>query len=548
MATTVVSELINEIGFRVNRSELRNVERSFDRLRDRASQVGRSMTVAVTAPLVALGAISLKVASDAVEAQNKFDQVFGNIADSANQFANQLSSDLRRSDTAIKDNLASLQSFAIGMGFAEGEAFKFSTSIQKMIFDFASFNNISDDESFQRFIAGLSGSGEVFDRFGINIKDAALGLELQSMGLAESTAKATELQKVLGRVSIIQKALGKQGAIGDASRTMFEFASALKSTRGILSDLLSDFGKELLPIAKTVLNTFNEWATSLRNKLTPQMKRIILLVGFLVAAVGPLLLIFAGAVTVVNFLSGAFGVLATAAAAANVPILLLIGKFVLIGLAIASVGAVIALIVEDFLVFQEGGNSLIGFLIDRFGDLTSFLEDQGSFILSIFGDLFGGLRDQFNGLINFVTGVFQADWRMAVQGLGEFFIATIGNAIRVITIPLQAVLDVFNQITGKKISLRGLSNSVTSFGNQGLSALTAQPVDFQAAQQLRTARNLAVQSENNFNVNSTVNMMFPVGTDQSTISSAEQQVKKAVRDEIMHEVRKIVVDNPKVQK
>ena len=46
------------------------------------------------------------------------------------------------------DNLANLQSFAIGMGFAKKEALKFSTSIQGMVFDFASFNNISDKEAF----------------------------------------------------------------------------------------------------------------------------------------------------------------------------------------------------------------------------------------------------------------------------------------------------------------------------------------------------------------------------------------------------------------
>jgi hypothetical protein len=546
MATTVVSELINEIGFSVNQSQLSQVESSFESIRNRAAQVGRTMTAAITAPLAAIAAVSIKAASDSVETQNKFNQVFGSISEDANKFATQLSTDLRRSNTGIQDNLASLQSFAVGMGFAEKEAFKFSTSIQKMVFDFASFNNISDDDSFQRFIAGLSGSGEVFDRFGINIKDAALGLELQALGLAESTAKATEMQKVIARVSIIQKALGKQGAIGDASRTMFEFASAIKSARSVIADLLSDFGTELLPIAKSVVNTFNDWAIALRNKLTPEMKRIILVVGFIVAAVGPLLLVFAGLATAASFIASAFGALSAAAVAANTTVGLLVAKFILIGLAIAAVGIALALVIEDILVFQRGGNSLIGFLIDKFGEFTSFLESQGSFILGIFSDIFGGIRDTFDGLIEFITGVFMGKWRFAIQSLGKVLISALTTAINAALVPFQAVLDVFNQITGKKVSLRGVAGGLGAAANRGLQSLTAPTGGLPSTG--FNARQIAVDSQRNFNVNSNINMSFPVGTDQSTIDSAQQQIKKAVRDELMFEVRKVVTDNPKVQR
>jgi len=541
----VVNELVNRINFRVNFSQIRRVERSFDRIGRNAEQIGRNISAAITLPFAALSVLSIKAASDAIETENKFDQVFEGMTQEANAFVDSYSKGLRRSETFVRDNIATLQSFALGMGLGKKEAFGMAKTLQGLVLDFASFHNISDDNSFRRFISALSGSSQVLDRFGIDIKVASLNLELQRLGLAESTLKATELQRVMARLSLIQRAMGRQGALGDAKRTMFEFASALKSTRGVLKDLLADFGKELIPLAKGVLNAFNNIVLNLKNKLTPQIKRVIISVGILVAAVGPLLLIFTGIAGAVALFSSALGALSAMAFTAGTTVSLLLGKFVLIGVAIAAVGVALALVVEDLLLFQARGNSLIGLLIERFGDLVNTLKVEGVHIVGVFSDIFGGIRDFFDGLIEFVTGVFMGKWRFAIQSLGKVIISVFSNAIRLATLPFQAVLDVLNKLTGSNANAGNLGNQFAGVASQGLAALTAQgslPSSDINAQQI------AQESINNFNVNSNINMNFPVGTDQTTIDNADQQLRKAVRDEIMFEVRKAVVDNPRVQR
>tara|TARA_Y100000310_G_C20703455_1_gene832279 strand:+ start:9734 stop:11380 length:1647 start_codon:yes stop_codon:yes gene_type:complete len=548
MATTVVSELLNIIGFKVDEGEVRKVENTFKRIQDKATSAGKSLSLALTVPFATLSALSLKAASDAVETQNKFNQVFSGISDDANAFASSLAKDLRRSEGVIQDNLSSLQSFSIGMGFAQDEAFGLSKKLQGLIFDFASFNNVSDDEAFQRFLSGLSGSGEVFDRFGINIKQSALELELQAMGLATSAARATEMQKVLARVSIIEKALGRQGAIGDAQRTMLEFASAIKSTRAVIADLLADFGAELLPLARRVLNTFNEVATELRTSLTPEIKRMILFVGFLVAAIGPLLLIVGGASATIAFLAGAFSKLAIAAAAANTSVLLFIAKFVLIGAAIASVIALLGLLIEDIIVFQRDGNSLIGFLVDGFQDLAKMVKAAGFSILEDIGNIFGSIRNTFDAFINFVTGVFTARWRFAVRNFVRILISSVATAARGIGLIVQGVADTLAKlgIVDGRIDVNAAIQGAEDFANTAIRNLTATRSGLESNG--FNARRIATESARNFNVNSNITLNFPVGTDQGTIDTADQQIRKAVRDELLFEARKIAVDNPQLQR
>jgi len=202
----------------------------------------RRLSLAIAAGL----GISIKLASDAEQTFSKFRLVMGDAADEAERFAKAVGSEVGRSVIDIAEGLSTFQSFFVGMGFASGDALKMSKVLTRLSIDFASFNNISDSEALQRFIAALSGSGEVLDRFGINIKSAALDQELLARGFPKVTQGATEQQKAVARLGIIYRAMGDQGALGNAAETADEFANKLKRLRGELKDLAVDIGKRFL--------------------------------------------------------------------------------------------------------------------------------------------------------------------------------------------------------------------------------------------------------------------------------------------------------------
>jgi len=160
MAITLL-EFVNKIGWEVDQagfdSAINNVGKAVDKLKP---AVGR-LNLVVTTVFSALTAVSTKAASDAVEVQNKFNQTFGGMSDTANTFAEGFASSLNKSDTAVKDSMSSFQAFTVGLGFGQEEALGMSQKLQTLTTDFGSFNNLSDTEAQQRFISAMSGSSEV---------------------------------------------------------------------------------------------------------------------------------------------------------------------------------------------------------------------------------------------------------------------------------------------------------------------------------------------------------------------------------------------------
>jgi hypothetical protein len=195
----------------------------------------------------------VKVAADAEETASKFNAVFKEGAPAMRQWAEDVAKAVGRSRFEIENTLSSFQAFFIGMGFGAGQAEEMSKKMQTLAIDFASFNNLSDAEASQRFISALSGSSEVLDMFGINIKQAALGAELLNMGMTKSVTQATEQEKALARLNIIFKAMGQQGAIGDAIRTQGSMANQFKRLLSDVKDLAVELGQTFMPIAKALV-------------------------------------------------------------------------------------------------------------------------------------------------------------------------------------------------------------------------------------------------------------------------------------------------------
>lgn len=237
--------------------QMKRVEGVMKRVRDRMNGVARAARRML---LVGGGAIAgfVKLASDAEEVSNRFRQVFKEQAGAAEEFAVAFAQAIGRSRGTIRKSLATYQSFFVGLGFGGDQAFEMSKRMQELAVDFASFNNISDDEALQRFISALSGSAEVLDRFGINIKAAALDQELMRSGLQVTAQSATEQQKAIARLNIILRAMTDQGAVGDALRTGESFANQLKAMRGAMKDLGVELGGIFIPHVLRLIERIRE--------------------------------------------------------------------------------------------------------------------------------------------------------------------------------------------------------------------------------------------------------------------------------------------------
>jgi len=324
----IILDLVNKVS-----GKLTPLEKDLDRTGKKMGEVGRSMTLGITAPLALAAGAFVKAAADAEETENRFRQVFGSLSDDAGAFADELGDAVGRSSIKIMDGLSTFQSFSVGMGFAREEASEMSKSIQTLALDFASFNNISDDEAMQRFISALSGSSEVLDRFGINIKQSALDLELQAQGLANSTSEATEQQKVIARLAIIMRAMTDQGATGDAIRTQDSFTNQMKRLNDAFLDFRVQLGRDIIP-ALTGLVTAAGNALEKFNGLSEGTRKSIIVFATFLAVLGPASMVVGG---VTKALIG----LRTAMIAARVASIALLGPWMLVVAAAAAVAGIV---------------------------------------------------------------------------------------------------------------------------------------------------------------------------------------------------------------
>lgn len=275
------------------------------------------------APLAAV----VKIAGDATEAANKFTQVFGSEAKRSAAFVDELAKSVGRSKVEIMDGMSAFQAFFVGLGFAPEKAREMSQALEQLSIDFGSFHNISDQESMERFISALSGSSEVLDRFGVNIKASALNQELLRMGIKKTTANATEVEKVLARMNIMFRALGDQGAVGDAVRTAGSFSNQLKRLRGVAMDAAAAIGDALIPAVTPIIiklgdivKTIAEW-TKENGSLTLSLAKVV--TGAM--AIGGAMMLAAGAIRTVAFVINAYRTATKAAAAAQAALLALSG-------------------------------------------------------------------------------------------------------------------------------------------------------------------------------------------------------------------------------
>ena len=271
--------------------EAGEMEKSLAQIRNKLDKFARS-AVKVGATLAAIGGAGVVALSKAAAAANRvelvgrrLDAVFRDASDEARKFARELAVSIGDSRFAVEDTLVTFKSFFAEIVNSEQDQIAFSQRMTQLSRDFAAFQGMDSTEALQRFISALSGSPEVLDRFGINLKAAALDAEFAAKGLDITTESAAEFQKVIARMDIIERTMSKQGAIGKAVTELATFSGALRAATSAVRDFTVAVGQALLPILRPVIATFANMARGFETIATHAPA---LTVAFGVIAVGTL--------------------------------------------------------------------------------------------------------------------------------------------------------------------------------------------------------------------------------------------------------------------
>lgn len=511
MAT--VRELITTWGFKIDLKSLDRMDARVGALTKDVGKVGENinrvaqgmvgfgtrMTAFVTVPIIALGAVLAKTASDAEETESKFEAVFSGISNESGKVAKNLRDNFGLGATEAKKLLADTGDLLTGFGFSQKAALELSKNVQELAVDLSSFTNNAGGAqgASVALTKALLGERESVKLLGIAILeedvkkqvalDTANGLTFESLRQAKAFAT---LQIAMSQ---------SKNAIGDFAKTQGSTANQLKLLTRDLKDEADVLGKLLIPAFRDLIRMGREavfWFSQLEEGTKDN---IILFLG-MVAIVGPLILGLGllGISIIAIVRAYAFlkiGIIAARTAMLGFTLVSLIFPVIALGLGLA-----LGVLIDDFRNFFAGNKSLLG-------------EWLGEWVIVKEGLL--GVYDQI------VEGTSKA-------------MEKISNIIK------NPIKEIKSLISDLKFLPGFISDTLGLSDIQNQSFLPGGGVLLQPA-------GGGTINRNSNRVTTHITMSIPEGTPEQQIAQVEEAGKRVVQDEIDLILRRLNNDSPEVE-
>jgi TP901 family phage tail tape measure protein len=332
------------------------------------------------------------------------------------------------------------------------------------------------DEAFNQVIVGLSAMEDPIERntAGVNLFGTMwedLGPEVV-MSLS-TTNDAIDMTRESMESLVNVKYDTLSGALGGLWRT-------------IQVDVLQPIGNQLIPYVTKGISVVQKF-TDKWNKLGPATQKAVVKFAAVAASVGPVLMGFGKISTRISTVISNFGRVGgaitrlTGASGFSGIAKIMIGPF---GIAAAAVAAAAILIYKNWdriaPILQKIGQRFADFwktvqpqlepFINLVKEVASYLKETlepvfkivwkaaGDYVVKFFDDvsvIIDGVLGVFEGVITFLTGVFQGNWEKAWNGIVQAVGSIFGTLESLVKTPLNAVINLVNKAIGaiNKISV-----------------------------------------------------------------------------------------------
>lgn len=256
--------------------------------------------------------------------------------------------------------------------------------------------------------------------------------------------------------------------------------------RTIQVDVLQPIGNQLIPYVTKGISAIQKF-TDKWNKLGPTTQKTVVKFAAVAASVGPVLMGFGKISTRISTMIPNFGKIGgaitrlTGASGFSGIAKIMTGPF---GIAAAAVAAAAILIYKNWdriaPILQKIGQRFADFwktvqpqlepFINLVKEVASYLKETlepvfkivwkaaGDYVVKFFDDvsvIIDGVLGVFEGVITFLTGVFQGNWEKAWNGIVQAVGSIFGTLESLVKTPLNAVINLVNKAIGaiNKISV-----------------------------------------------------------------------------------------------
>lgn len=305
-------------------------------------------------------------------------------------------------------------------------------------------------KSFQELVDEGIPLNDILEQMKQSAEDSGLSL-LDMFGSIDAGKAALQLTGTGGEkfVESLEAMQSAAGATDEAFQKMDETTG--ESLKGLLVSLQNigiSLGQILLPAIKGIVDSISGMLKSFR-EMDEGTQRIIVNIGLVLAAIGPLLLITSKLISSFKVLKDAFLIISTFASNAGGAMALLTGP---IGIVIAAVSALALAWATDFGGMQEKTKEIFGYIQEIIGTFleafkTVWNEDLST-IRIVFEDVFGTIEQVFSIVLDAIvllfktfSDIFKGDWGAVWEDVKGIF-STIWELIKTLLDGfLSAIID-----------------------------------------------------------------------------------------------------------
>lgn len=403
---------------------LDSISSKFKGVGEKLSDVGKSLSLKLTAPIVAAGTAAVKFASDLEESINKVEVAFGENANEVLAWSETTLDQFGIAKGTALDMAATFGDMGTSMGLTTSEASNMSTSLSGLAGDLASFKNIDIKQVLTSLNGVFTGETESLKTLGIVMTQTNLDAYALANGFGKTISQMTEAEKVNLRYAYVMNAT--KNAHGDFARTSDGTANSLRVFQESLKELSATFGQNLLPVVTPIIQKFTELVKKFGD-LSPGAQKIIIVIAGLVAAIGPLLVI-GGAIasgigsllTLFGTISGAIAVVTTGAAAATPAIGALATVFTVltgpVGIVIGVVTGLIAIgvaLYKNWDVIKEKAGQLGSWLGEKWEGIKNKTSETWNNMKEktseVWGNMKAKIEEHGGGIKGFISASAEAN-------------------------------------------------------------------------------------------------------------------------------------------
>jgi hypothetical protein len=252
----------------------------------KAADIGKTMSLYVTTPLVAAGGYAIKMAASFNESLNKVDVAFKSSSQQVKDFAKTTLESAGIAEGTALNMAANFGDMATSMGLGVGEAAKLSTSLVQLAGDLASMKDVQVEVA-QTALQGIfTGETESLKRLGIAMQQNNVENYALSKGYKITFDQLTQTEQIMWRYNYVMNAT--RNSQGDFARTSESAANQMRSFGENTKQVSVEIGQVMLPAVTSIVSALNDAMKGFVGA-SDETKGFIVVIGGIAAATGPLL-------------------------------------------------------------------------------------------------------------------------------------------------------------------------------------------------------------------------------------------------------------------